>query len=69
MYSEVIQRYVNMGANQFLKDFRKKWQVKKAMAHRQMVMARKEKKVQKEAKVTLKEIQDDHSSQKERAHN
>ena len=45
-----------MGANQFVKDFRRKWQVKKAMAHRQMVMARKDKQVQKDAKVPLENV-------------
>ena len=45
-----------MGANQFVKDFRRKWQVKKAMAYRQMVMARKDKQVQKDAKVPLENV-------------
>ena len=45
-----------MGANQFVKDFRCKWQVKKAMAYRQMVMARKDKQVQKDAKVPLENV-------------
>lgn len=69
MFSEVVQHYVNMGANQFVKDFRQKWQVKKAMAHQQMVMVRKEKQLQKEAKVNMKEIEEDHSPQKEKSHN
>lgn len=38
-----------MGANQFVKDFRCKWQVKKAMA-------RKDKQVQKDAKVPLENV-------------
>lgn len=69
MFSEVVQRYVNMGANQFVKDFPQKWQVKKAMAHRQMVMVRKERQLQKESKVNMKEIEEDHCPQKEKSDN
>lgn len=65
---EVVKRYANMGANQFVKEFRRKWQVKKAMAHRQMVMARKDKRVQQEAKVPVSEIIADQSDHKERSH-
>lgn len=65
---EVVKRYVNMGANQFVKEFRRKWQVKKAMAHRQMVMSRKDKRVQQEAKLPVSEIIADQSDHKERSH-
>ena len=65
----MIKRYTNMGANQFVKDFRCKWQVKKAMAYRQMVMARKDKQVQKDAKVPLENVVQDNSHKKETSHN
>ena len=69
LFTEVVQRYTNVGANQFVKDFRRQWQVKKAMAHRQMVMARKDKQVQKDAKVPLEKVIQDNSCHKEVSHN
>ena len=46
VFVKAVKRYVNTGANQFVKEFRRKWQVRKAMAHRKMVMARNDKQVQ-----------------------
>lgn len=69
LFTEVVQRYTNVGANQFVKDFRRQWKVKKAMAHRQMVMARKDKQVQKDAKVPLEKVIQDNSCHKEVSHN
>ena len=68
LYDEVIKRHVNMGANEFLRDFRRDWHVRKTIAHRNMVMLRKEDKMKKGAKVTLPSIIDDCSEQKVNSH-
>ena len=59
MYGEVVDRYVHMGVSEFLRDFRKAWEVQRTIAHRNMVMVRKEKKKRKDAKVSLAEIGED----------
>ena len=66
---EVVKHYVNIDANQFVKEFRRKWQVKKAMAHRQMVMARIDGRVQQHTKVHVNEIIADHSHHRQCSHN
>ena len=38
IYKDVIERYIKMGANQFLRDFRRDFQIKKSTAHRKAVM-------------------------------
>jgi hypothetical protein len=45
-----------MGAGQFLRDFRRDFHIKKAMAHRKAVVARKEKADEKRQKVDMFEI-------------
>lgn len=68
IYKDVIERYTKMGANQFLRDFRRDFQIKKSTAHRKAVMERKEKARHKQMKVNLSEIKRDRSHGKEVSH-
>ena len=56
-----------MGAGQFLRDFRRDFRLKKAMAHRKAVLARKEK-AELRQKVDLAEIRNDKSPMKKSSH-
>ena len=42
IYSDVITRYLKMGAGQFLQDFRRDYHLKKSVAHRKSLMSKKE---------------------------
>lgn len=68
MFTDIVDRYIHMGANQFLRDFRRTWEVQKSIAHRNMVMVRKEKKKQKDAKVPIPQICGDSSANKVESH-
>ena len=68
IYKDVIERYIKMGANQFLRDFRRDFQIKKSTAHRKAVMERKEKARHKLMKVNLSEIRQYRSHGKEVSH-
>ena len=57
-----------MGAGQFLRDFRRDFRLKKAMAHRKAVLARKEKAEELRQKVDLAEIKKDKSPNKKSSH-
>ena len=57
-----------MGAGQFLRDFRRDFRLKKAMAHRKAVLARKEKAEELRQKVDLAEIRNDKSPMKKSSH-
>ena len=57
-----------MGAGQFLQDFRRDFRLKKAMAHRKAVLARKEKAEELRQKVDLAEIRNDKSPMKKSSH-
>lgn len=57
-----------MGAGQFLRDFRRDFRLKKAMAHRKAVLARKEKAEELRQKVDLAEIKKDKSPKKKSSH-
>lgn len=57
-----------MAANQFLRDFRRDFQIKKSTAHRKAVMERKEKARHEQMKVNLFEIKQDRSHGKEVSH-
>jgi hypothetical protein len=59
IYKEVCERYMKMGAGQFLRDFRRDFHIKKFLAHRKAVMERKEKAREKQMKVQLPEIEQD----------
>ena len=51
-------RYLRMGAGQFLRDFRKGYQLKKSLAHRKAVLQKKEKADTKKMKVHIPQIED-----------
>ena len=69
MYAEVAVRYFKMGAGQFLRDFRRDFRLKKAIAHRKAVLARKEKaKELLRQKVDLAEIKKHKSPNKKSSH-
>jgi hypothetical protein len=68
LYEEVAVRYFKMGAGQFLRDFRRDFHLKKAMAHRKAVVARKEKADERRQKVDMAEIKNDTSPMKRSSH-
>jgi hypothetical protein len=68
IYKEVCERYMKMGAGQFLRDFRRDFHIKKSLAHRKAVMERKEKAREKQMKVQLPEIEQDRSPGKHVSH-
>ena len=68
LYAEVAVRYFKMGAGQFLRDFRRDFRLKKAMAHRKALLARKEKAEELRQKVDLAEIKKDKSPNKKSSH-
>ncbi|XP_028412433.1 uncharacterized protein LOC114543612 [Dendronephthya gigantea] len=68
IYKDVSERYIKMGAGQFLRDLRRDFQIKKTMAHRKAVLERREKARQKRMKVNVPEIEQDRSPGKEVSH-
>ena len=68
LYAEIAIRYFKMGAGQFLRDFRRDFLLKKAMAHRKAILARKEKAEERRQKVDLAEIKNDKSPMKRSSH-
>ncbi len=68
IFKEVTERYMKMGAGQYLRDFRRdaKWQ--KTEAHRVKVMQRSEKNTLKKDQVSLDEIRSDTSEGKVSSH-
>ena len=68
LYDDVVVRYLKLGAGQFLRDFRREFQLKKAMAHRKAVLARKEKAEEKKKKVEIADIREDRSPLKRLSH-
>ena len=68
MYKDVTERYMKIGAGQFLRDFRRDFRIKKSTAHRKAVMERNENARQKRVKVNLPEIEQDRSHGKEVSH-
>ena len=59
IFEEVIRRYLRLGSGQFLKDFRRDYNLKKTLAHRKAVLARKEKDQERQMKVQIKAIEGD----------
>lgn len=57
-----------MGAGQFLRDFRRDYHIKKSLAHRKAVMARKEKATERKMKVHMQQIEQDRSPCKKCSH-
>ena len=68
LYLEIIERYMKMGAGQFLRDFRRDYHLKKSLAHRKAVLQRKEKANEKKMKVKVSEIEQDRSPGKKISH-
>ena len=59
IFQEVVVRYMKMGCGQFLRDFRRDFRLKKTLAHRKAVLARKQKAAEKRLKVELPSIEND----------
>lgn len=57
-----------MGAGQFLRDFRRDYHLKKSLAHRKSLMAKKEKARKCRMKVHLAQIEQDRSERKRSSH-
>ena len=68
LYEKVVERFLNVGSKQFLKDFKRNFLVKKPLAHRQMVLIRKNKEERKKAKIAIREFQNDISRNKCESH-
>lgn len=68
MFTEVVQRFLRMGAGQFLRDYRRTTKLKKAMAHRKTVLQRKQKAKTKSLKVHIPQIQQDRTPFKQTSH-
>ena len=68
IYMDIIERYMKMGAGQFLRDFRRDYNIKKTIAHRKAVFQRKKKADEKKMKVHLQQIWNDRSSCKKTSH-
>ena len=68
IYSDVITRYFKMGAGQFLRDFRRDYHLKKSLAHRKSLVAKKEKVRKRRMKVHLPQIEQDRSDKKRSSH-
>lgn len=68
IYCEVITRYLKMGAGQFLRDFRRDYHLKKSLAHRKSLMAKKVKERKGRMKVHLAQIEQDRSERKRSSH-
>jgi hypothetical protein len=59
---------MKMGAGQFFRDYRRAYYIQKSMAHRKVVLQRKEKAKKRKMKVLLKQIEEDKSVCKRRSH-
>ena len=68
LYCEVAIRYLKMGAGQFLRDFRKDYQLQKTFAHRKSLMQKKEQANKKKLKVHIPQIEHDTSKGKKLSH-
>ena len=68
IFEEVVVRYMKMGCGQFLRDFRRDFRLKKTLAHRKAVLARKEKAAEKRLKIELDVMKNDRSPSKRSSH-
>ncbi|XP_077998932.1 uncharacterized protein LOC144451879 [Glandiceps talaboti] len=68
VYQDILQRYINMGVGQFLRDIRCELHLQKTEAHRRKVMQREQKATEKSKKVTNEEMKNDRSEGKEVTH-
>ncbi|CAB3981947.1 ATP-dependent DNA helicase PIF1 [Paramuricea clavata] len=68
LFMEIVERYMKMGAGQFLRDFRRDYHLKKSLAHRKAVLQRKEKANERRMKVHFKQMEQDRSPGKRISH-
>lgn len=68
LFYSVVERYFNMGCGQYLRDFRRDYNIQKTEAHRKRLIERKVDKERKEDKVVVQSIKDDESPGKENSH-
>ena len=68
LFGEVIKAYVRMGIGEFLRDFQRDIEWKKAEAHRKKVQMRTEKKEQKAEQVKIVDIKDGQTPGKKSSH-
>ena len=64
----MVIRYFKLGAGQFLRDFRREFHLKKAMAHRKAVLEKKMRAEEKSRKVEISDLENDRSSNKSTSH-
>ena len=69
LYDDVVTRYLKMAIGEFLRDFRRDFNVKKTEAHRKKVVERQKKKDLKSSKVSLESIKEDTSANLVNSHN
>lgn len=65
LFKDVVTRYMRMGAGQFLRDFRRAYQLKKTAEHRKRVLQRKQKIKETMDKVPFCDFSNDRSLGKE----
>lgn len=66
LFKDVVTRYVKMGVGEFMRDFRKDFQLHKTEAHHKKVAERKKDLVS--SKVTIASIKEDSSANKQSSH-
>ena len=68
LFKDVVTRYVKMGVGEFMRDFRRDFQLHKTEAHRKKVAEKKKKKDLVSSKVTVASIKEDSSANKQSSH-
>ena len=68
LFKDVVTRYVKMGVGEFMRDFRRDFQLHKTEAHRKKVAEKKKKKDLVSSKVTIASIKEDSSANKQSSH-
>lgn len=68
LFNEIVTRYLRMGAGQFLRNFRKDYQLKKSLAHRKAVLQKTEKAKAKKMKLHIPLMEQDKSKGKQLSH-
>ena len=68
LYEMVIKKYIHVGGKQFLKDLTREVTLKKSLAHRSMVLIRKNKQERRRAKIPISQFERDSSHRKRDSH-
>ena len=68
LFGKMLKRFTNVGSKQFWKDFLRDFMLKKTLAHRKMVLIRKNKQEKNNAKIMIKQFEEDSSSKKVNTH-